>query len=920
MRLDFGIKTNFSVWKGGKNINIFWKILMIDDGRGKSEINKEMDENGRVHPGCANAANPYHECGVYCLEKVAEGKGRTEKDKTKFDNRYGIKEVVRNKRTDDGGRVQPNCPKASNPYHECNEFCIQRTSRADAQGVRKESDNRNGIKQGELSKKMDEKGRVHPTCRKASNPYHECDENCFKRTTEAIQGVKKESDIGNGIKQGELSKKKDERTVYPTCPKASNPYHECCENCFKRNTDADTQGVRKETGSKLLDASRSFGRKKKGSESQPMNPRAREITPAIVAVYPGDPKSLRSHFSRKKMEAGNGESFSSSEQQSEEIYSHDQSFDKAQIQYSQSLSMCGKIMSSGVSPTKLKEAEKVQNSPKVISDANTEDGREYATSSNFSFSGIVRALKESDEEEEVESVISDSCVSVGKYHVKASISSILQSIFNKYGDIAANCRLESASMRAYYLECLCAVVQELHSTSFEQLTKAKKVKEMFAVLKDVESANIDVSWLRALLNEISEAVELVSQRQTFEAKKIKYDRSLESVRKELESQMEDLAQKEKEAADVRKKVAETKARLDDIEHECSQLNKTISSIVSIKEKFQGKSLANVLFVMKVVCVEQLIVKDSKKKMEKDRRVHPDCINASNAYHECVEYCFRKIAEAKARKDKQETETVQPERGQPVRCSAYQEQNVQYGAPEPEENSDDDNNHPVEENIEGDVTKLTGRQKKLFELRLMMNEARKANQTAMVAEKKRMEAPPESRGISKQKWLEERKKKIGKLLDANGLDLQKAYMLDTQEAAEAKYKKWEKDPAPFGWDVFNQKTLYNAYKKRTKNIGIDLEEYNKMKEADPEFYREASSLQYGKEPKISEDKIDKMVKELKDREEKRNSFSRRRKFHEEKDIDSINDRNEHFNKKIERAFGKYTLEIKNNLERGTALPD
>ncbi|MBA0726919.1 hypothetical protein Golax_002710 [Gossypium laxum] len=312
---------------------------------------------------------------------------------------------------------------------------------------------------------------------------------------------------------------------------------------------------------------------------------------------------------------------------------------------------------------------------------------------------------------------------------------------------------------------------------------------------------------------------------------------------------------------------------------------------------------------------------ANQKMEEDRRVHPDCINASNPYHECVEYCFRKIVEAKAKKDQEKPETVQREHDQPVRCVAYQEQDVQSGAPEPEQNSDDDNNNQLaEENIEGDITKLTGRQKKLFELRLKMNEARKANQTAMVAEKKRMEAPPESRGISKQKWLEERKKKIGKLLDANGLDLQKAFMLDTQEAAEAKYKKWEKDPAPFGWDVFNQKTLYNAYKKRTKNIDIDLEEYNKMKESDPEFFREASSLQYGKAPKVSEDKIDKMVKELKDREEKRKSFSRRRKFHDEKDIDSINDRNEHFNKKIERAFGKYTLEIKNNLERGTALPD
>ncbi|KAL7184376.1 hypothetical protein ACSBR2_026512 [Camellia fascicularis] len=67
-------------------------------------------------------------------------------------------------------------------------------------------------------------------------------------------------------------------------------------------------------------------------------------------------------------------------------------------------------------------------------------------------------------------------------------------------------------------------------------------------------------------------------------------------------------------------------------------------------------------------------------------------------------------------------------------------------------------------------------KKMLELRLKRNETRKANQTAMVAEKKRMEAPPESKGVSKEKWIEERKKKIGKLLDSNGLDMTKAYML------------------------------------------------------------------------------------------------------------------------------------------------
>lgn len=309
-------------------------------------------------------------------------------------------------------------------------------------------------------------------------------------------------------------------------------------------------------------------------------------------------------------------------------------------------------------------------------------------------------------------------------------------------------------------------------------------------------------------------------------------------------------------------------------------------------------------------------------MSGERAVHPDCRNASNPYHECSEYCFRVIAESKPRLEEKDSG---PDRSNVDDDHLNQGASDSANDPDYErqddgDHPDDDSDHAVEENLQEDVTKLTGRKKKLFELRLKMNEARKANQALMVTEKKKMEAPTETRGISKQKWLEDRKKKIGKLLDANGLDMSKAYMLDTQEMAETKYKKWEKDPAPYGWDVFNQKTLYNAYKKRTKNVDIDLDEYNKMKEADPEFYREASSLQYGKAPKASEEKIDRMVKELKDRDEKRHSFSRRRRFHEEKDIDSINDRNEHFNKKIERAFGKYTLEIKNNLERGTALPD
>ena len=65
-------------------------------------------------------------------------------------------------------------------------------------------------------------------------------------------------------------------------------------------------------------------------------------------------------------------------------------------------------------------------------------------------------------------------------------------------------------------------------------------------------------------------------------------------------------------------------------------------------------------------------------------------------------------------------------------------------------------------------------------------------------------------------------------------------------------------------------------------------------------------------------MDRMVSELVDHENNRNKFSRRRGHIDAADIDYINDRNKHFNQKVGRAFDKYTVEIRQNLERGTAL--
>ena len=81
---------------------------------------------------------------------------------------------------------------------------------------------------------------------------------------------------------------------------------------------------------------------------------------------------------------------------------------------------------------------------------------------------------------------------------------------------------------------------------------------------------------------------------------------------------------------------------------------------------------------------------------------------------------------------------------------------------------------------------------------------------------------------------------------------------------------------------------------------------------------AHSLYLGKNESIPEENLDRMVRELKDNEDRRGKFSRRRTFYEDKDVDYINDRNRKFNEKISKSYDKYTVEIKQNLERGTAI--
>ena len=233
-----------------------------------------------------------------------------------------------------------------------------------------------------------------------------------------------------------------------------------------------------------------------------------------------------------------------------------------------------------------------------------------------------------------------------------------------------------------------------------------------------------------------------------------------------------------------------------------------------------------------------------------------------------------------------------------------------------------------------AARAEARREKLRELRLKMNTARKANHDGVRDETRAAHSGGNEHKRKHADYVRKKKDAEKAALEA-GEDISKPEMYETAEVAEAKAKKQkkkDKNKASFGWEVFNQDNLFKAYKKRTAAAGdVDKEDYSALKHSyaasGGNFYPSANEIAYGHQStggavseSIPEANIQRMVNELDDAAAKRKNFSRRRAHNDDRDVDSINERNAVFNRKVGRAFDKYTVEIRQNLERGTALPN
>jgi hypothetical protein len=172
----------------------------------------------------------------------------------------------------------------------------------------------------------------------------------------------------------------------------------------------------------------------------------------------------------------------------------------------------------------------------------------------------------------------------------------------------------------------------------------------------------------------------------------------------------------------------------------------------------------------------------------------------------------------------------------------------------------------------------------------------------------------------------------RLVKEHGLEPSESFMFETASSAETQHekaKKKEKNRNSFGWAVYTQDALYKSHKKRISKLGSTA---GGIEEGGPSL--EENPMNYGRTGKVNQEGVQRLVQELERRDATKKKYSRRRPHLEGMslqpwegvlkvvyagtDVDYINKANEHYNKKIKRAFDKYTAETAQNLERGTAV--
>jgi len=212
-----------------------------------------------------------------------------------------------------------------------------------------------------------------------------------------------------------------------------------------------------------------------------------------------------------------------------------------------------------------------------------------------------------------------------------------------------------------------------------------------------------------------------------------------------------------------------------------------------------------------------------------------------------------------------------------------------------------------------------RMNRLRSLHARRNEARSLNHAEVVEEDRRSKLPANYESKKRRQDWQLLDMELRKKAEAEGEDYDQVKLLDIQADIADKMdgsKRRKKNPDQ-GFAGYEAMSL-RQHSRLTKQLKGDREEYETMKKVMGEdFYPSANTLIQGTHYPTPQ-AMDKLVLDLDKQVEKREKYHRRRMYDPDTAVDYINERNRKFNQKVERTYGKYTDEIKQNLERGTAV--
>ncbi|KAK1748508.1 peptidyl-prolyl cis-trans isomerase, cyclophilin type, partial [Skeletonema marinoi] len=239
------------------------------------------------------------------------------------------------------------------------------------------------------------------------------------------------------------------------------------------------------------------------------------------------------------------------------------------------------------------------------------------------------------------------------------------------------------------------------------------------------------------------------------------------------------------------------------------------------------------------------------------------------------------------------------------------------------------------------SKKAALQKRLANLRTKINQSRTLNRREVHAEATRMgteeanlkERKRQNKQDRHSKQSEYEKYVVGKLQSAGGDDIQASAdskaeqkrlaslsqpAIDSIRQMNARSEKKERSQCGVN-DYYNPEGQYSNYERNLKAIRHrGAESATTTDSYDPTIVSYANSNDATSASKVSErDGAKRLANEMKRRVEKKINKKRKVEF-DETDVSYINDRNKKFNQKIGRNFDEHTAEIRQNLERGTAL--